>query len=422
MATDAVAPEKLVARHLARDGRSAVLHDLAGCEPVSLPLPLFIAGAGKAAARMASGCTLALGEENVRGLVITADGCEVPLETIECVAAGHPLPDRRGVEGVRRMIEALGAASDPILFLLSGGASSLLVQPRPPVSLADKIATSSLLLDSGAEITEFNTVRKHLSVAKGGGLLRCAAGPVWTLTISDVVGDDLAVIGSGPTVADPTTYEDALTILRRHGLLERVPPSVRQLLEAGRAGAVEETVKPSDPEAGRSHAFVVGSNRIALHAAADWIEGEGWIVERLEAPLEGETAAAAALFAARLESIAAAGRKRVCLIAGGETTVRVTGSGRGGRNQEFALALLERLEGRGIHVLSAGSDGIDGPTDAAGAFVDGTSAAGARALRIDPAAALADNDSYGFFAQLGDLFQPGATGTNVADLKFALVG
>lgn len=375
---------------------------------------------------MALGCETILGADRVSGLVITADGCEAPLQSVRCLVAGHPLPDERGLAAARALAKGLERCRGPILFLLSGGASSLLVQPRPPVSLADKIATSARLLACGADIAAFNCVRKHLSLHKGGGLLRCAAGPFHTLILSDVVGDDPSVIGSGPTVPDPTTYLDAWRVLERHGLTSKVPPTVRTLLTQGCEGRVEETVKPADAIAARSAvAAVVGSNRIALEAAAGEASARGWTVRVIEEPLEGDTVAAAITFAMEIDREVKDARttgRRTCLIAGGETTVTVRGRGRGGRNQEFALALVERLADRPVTVLSAGSDGIDGPTAAAGAFVDGQSLGRARQIDLDPEPFLADNDSSGFFARMDDLFRPGPTGTNVADLKFALIG
>jgi hydroxypyruvate reductase len=343
---------------------------------------------------------------------------------VRCLTAGHPIPDARGLSATRRLIEVVRQAG-PLLFLLSGGASSLLIQPRPPVSLPDKIALSRLLLDSGASITEFNTVRKHLSLVKGGGLLRYARDPIYTLMLSDVIGDDAAVIGSGPTVPDATTFGEALDILRRYDLVGRAPASVLRLLEAGCRGEVSETVKPDEPEAGRALAAVVGSNRTALAAAARLAEAAGWRVRELRQLLSGDTHAAARLFAWEIEADIAATRTdgdRRCLLAGGETTVRVIGGGRGGRNQEFALALAGAIQGRRVAVLSAGSDGIDGPTDAAGAFVDGSTLVRAKKAGLDAAALLAANDSYRFFERLGDLFRPGPTGTNVMDIKIALVG
>jgi glycerate 2-kinase len=288
--------------------------------------------------------------------------------------------------------------------------------------LADKIALTRQLLESGASIDEFNTVRKHLSEIKGGGLLRAAQAPMVGLLISDVVGDAPSTIGSGPAAADPTTFADAQAILRRYGLLRRVPRSVRELLEAGLAGRVPDTVKPGSLDARRCRNFVVGSNRVALDGAAKAARAAGWTVRLETEPIVGDTTAAAAQFAARLRALArATAGAPLCVLAGGETTVRVHGTGRGGRNQEFALALAEAIAGTAIVVLSAGTDGIDGPTDAAGAFVDGTTLARATERGLGAAAALAANDSHTFFAALGDLLRCGPTGTNVMDIKIALL-
>ena len=424
-ATAAVAPEALIRRHLVAADGQALLGEGVVSDPVRLPFPVALAGAGKAAARMARGCEQTLGADRVRGLVITADGCEVPLRQVECLVAGHPIPDQRGVTATERLLGTLGNVAGPLLFLLSGGASSLLVRPRPPVTLADQAEVSRLLLACGADIAEFNCVRKHLSQVKGGGLLRATRGAVHTLVLSDVVGDDPTVIGSAPTVADPTTHADAMAVLRRYDLVARVPPVVRDSLEAGVRGEVPETVKPGDPDAARGDARVVGSNSLALAAAAAAAKEAGWLLRALAAPLVGDVRQAAVRLAGEVQEEVRAARstgRRHCILAGGETTVRLTGGGRGGRNQELALALAGPIRGLPAVVLSAGSDGIDGPTDAAGAFVDGTTLDRAGAIGLDPAAHLADNDSYTFFDRLGDLFSPGPTGTNVADFQLILVG
>lgn len=421
----AVAPEILIRRHVAAGDGVAVLRGADGSASRRLPLPVTVAGAGKAAARMALGCEVVLGAEAVSGLVITADGCEERLASVTCLAAGHPLPDERGLAASRRLLEIVRAARGAVLFLLSGGASSLLVLPRPPLGLDDEIEVARLLLESGADITEFNCVRKHLSLVKGGGLLRAAPAAVHTLVLSDVVGDDLAVIGSGPTVADPTTFADALAVLRRYDLLDAAPPRVLRLLEAGARGEVEETLAPEDPEAARGTAQIVGSNAIALEAAATAGRGQDLRVRRLTPPLTGDVRVAARRLAAEIRrevAAACSSGRRHLLLSGGETTVRVTGGGRGGRNQELALALAEEIRDLPVAVLCAGSDGVDGPTDAAGAFADGTTAARAASLGLDIGSYLAANDSYSFFDRLGDLFRPGPTGTNVADLQLAAVG
>ena len=372
---------------------------------------------------MAAGCERALGGDGVEGEVIVADGYGAELESIRVTEAGHPLPDARGVQATRRITQQLERTpAHGVLCVISGGASSLLPQPRPPVTLEDKIVTTQLLLASGADIDEFNCVRKHLSTVKGGGLLRHGRSPMVGLLISDVVGDDPGTIGSGPTAPDVTTFGEAWAILERYELIPRLPRSVLQLFHDGRSGRIPETVKPSDPLADRCRNWVIGSNRMALAAAASAARRCGWAVHLEEEPLTGDTRTAARSFAGRLHALVrrpAVGP--LCVLAGGETTVRVTGRGRGGRNQEFALALADALAGDDILVLSAGTDGIDGPTDAAGAFVDGTTLQRAIASGQDVERALADNDSYGFFAALGDLFAPGPTGTNVMDIKIALI-
>ncbi|MFN8641936.1 MAG: DUF4147 domain-containing protein [Candidatus Binatia bacterium] len=383
--------------------------------------PVLVIGAGKAAARMAAGVESAWPIDRVRGAVVTAPGCAVPLRQVHVAIGSHPVPDEHSLAGTAALWRAFEAADlgSGVLALISGGASSLLVRPRPPVTLADKMAVNRLLLACGADIAAMNTVRKHLSLVKGGGLLRLAGDrPVTTLLLSDVVGDDPGVIGSAPTVADPTTYADALAVLRRHGILEQVPASVRALLEAGERGTIAETVKPDDPAARAATALVVGSNALARQAAAAAAAGLGYEPVMEPAPLVGDTRAAAAAWARRLRHLPRG--RRWCAIAGGETTVVVRGGGRGGRNQEFALALAADLDGEPLAVLSAGTDGIDGPTDAAGAFVDGGTRHRAAAIGLDPNRALVDNDSYPFFDRLGDLLRTGPTGTNVMDLKLAV--
>jgi glycerate 2-kinase len=388
----------------------------------SLPakLPRFVVvGAGKAAARMATGCEAALGAGRVRGLVIVPDGCAVPLESIEVRLASHPVPDARGAAATEELCRLAGGGDEPAISLISGGASSLLVRPRPPVTLAEKMEANRLLLASGAEISEFNTVRKHLSAVKGGGLLRVIRGrPILTLALSDVVGDDPSIIGSGPSTPDPSTFADAYLILERYGLTERVAPAVRELLRRGARGEVAETVKPADPEAAGVESIVVGSNRLALTAAAAEARRLGYEPLLEPTPVVGDTSDAAHRWLQRVRN-RVEGRRR-CAIVGGETTVALRGRGRGGRNQEFALALAKPLDGAALALLSAGTDGIDGPTDAAGAFVDGRTFERALAVGLDVGAALTDNDSYGFFDRLGDLLRCGPTGTNVMDIKLAL--
>lgn len=400
---------------------------------------IWLVAAGKGAPAMALEAARLAGDRLAGGIVVvtTRRVSHLP-RRIRSFVGGHPLPNRQSLAAGRAVWSLLGKAGpdDVVLVLLSGGASSLLVLPAPGIRLADKVHTTELLLKVNAPIREINAVRKHLSRLKGGGMLRRAGkARVVALLLSDVIGNSSSVIGSGPTAADATTYADALRVLARRRLLERVPARVRRRLELGAEGRMPETLKPGKR---RAWNVVVGDNRRALEAAAHEARSLGFRSQILTTAMRGDTHAAARAFAAAVRSArssAGAERKRsvaqtppaalppVCLLAGGETTLEVRGPGRGGRNQEFALVLAEEIRGlSAVHCLSAGSDGRDGPTDAAGAFVDGTTHTRARRLGLDPALFLERNDSYRFFRALGDLFCPGATGTNVMDLKIALVG
>jgi len=418
----AVDPLHLVTNHLRREGAQIWVQSSHGVV-ATWRAPTLVVGAGKAAGRMAAACEQVLGPEAVHGEVIVADGCGADTQSIQVTEAGHPLPDERGENATQRIVELCKRReTGSTLGLIGGGASSLLVQPRPPVRLADKIAATQLLLECGADIGELNCLRKHLSTVKGGGLARLVTGQLATLLISDVVGDDLGTIGSGPTAPDATTFADAWAVLERYNLVGRVPAVVSQVLRDGIDGRVVETMKPNDPEAVHCRNLIVGSNRTALAAAAQAVRSRGWAVAVEESPLVGATITAARHFGSTLVRLMhQSARRPLCVLAGGETTVRVEGTGRGGRNQEFALVLAREVAGLPITVLSAGTDGVDGPTDAAGAFVDGTTVRRARARGLEPEVALARNDSYGFFGELGDLFQCGPTGTNVMDIKVALI-
>lgn len=372
---------------------------------------------------MASGCEKKLEAARLVGLVIVPDGCRQELEAIEVAEARHPIPDQRGVEATDRVCRLLETAtSGPILCLLSGGASSLLVRPVPPVTLRDKGTVTRLLLEAGVSIDEINTVRKHLSAVKGGGLLRSTAQrPLSTLLLSDVIGDDPSIIGSGPTTPDPSTFGDAVAVLERAGISDRVPDSVRALLVRGRLGEVRETVKPGDPLTRGTDNTVIGSNRTALNAAAAEATRLGYRTVVRQAPLTGETSEAARHWYEDIKAqLRSRPRGRYCLLAGGETVVNVRGPGMGGRNQEFALALVSMIADSELAILSAGTDGVDGPTDAAGAFVDGTSRRRAEKSGGLPETYLRTNDSHTFFERLGDLLVSGPTGTNVMDLKIAI--
>ena len=360
--------------------------------------------------------------------------------------AGHPVPDQRSVTAARHALEVASQTSndDVLIVLLSGGASALMAMPAHALALEHKQDTVRRLLKGGATIHELNTVRKHLSAIKGGRLAAAAASPVVTLVISDVVGDDLSVIGSGPTMPDPTTYDDALRVLDERGGRAAYPDAVVAYLERGARGEVQETPKPDDARIRRSVARIIGGRLTAVAGAADEARKAGYVVHVIETPIVGEARAAAAEFADRVRELMVHGALPLCVIGSGETTVHVTGDGLGGRNQEFALAMVpfvaelasrhpqaRRHQNRAttssaaheIDVVfgSIGTDGIDGPTDAAGAIVDATTMERAAARAVDPAAYLRNNDSYHFFSVLDDLVHMGPTGTNVGDVQVALL-
>jgi hydroxypyruvate reductase len=418
-AVAAVEPAALVSRCLRRDGARLSVPNAS----ISWDGPTVLVGAGKAAARMADAAAAILGPELIVGAVIAPEGALTRASRLRCLPGGHPLPTVAGERSTRELTALLQQhAQAAVLALVSGGASSLLVQPAPPVTLADKIAVNAALLACGADIHEFNTLRKHLSLVKGGGLLRIARGrPLISLIVSDVIGDDPATIGSGPTTPDPSTFADALQVVQRYHLSARLPPAVLERLHAGAHGQIAETVKPGERGTEQVTNAVIGSNRIALVAAAAAARAAGFEPIIAAEPLAGDTSVAARRFAEWVVRACAAHSRPLCLLAGGETTVQLdAGSGRGGRNQEFALACAERFAGHDVSLLSAGTDGIDGPTDAAGAFADGTTWSRAQALGLDPLATLTRHDSYTLFAALGDLLRPGPTGTNVMDVKIAL--
>lgn len=406
---------------------------------------VFATGMGKATARMAKGLERALGRHLSGGLIVVKEGHVEQLSRIRLIEGAHPVPNGTSVAGAKALLN-FGAtmdtkltARDLVVVLVSGGGSSILCAPMDGISLDDKIATTKLLLASGATINEMNCVRKHLSAVKGGRLAEALApASVLTLILSDVVGDDLDAIASGPTVPDPTTYADAMEITVRYGIVERLPASARKLLgdgmsgsrkAAGSPGIPSETPKPGDPVFTNTKTLLIGTNRLAVNAAELAARQLGYKTLALTSRLTGESREMALLFLGMGKDIAAAGMPLsvpACIIAGGETTVTLKGTGKGGRNQEMALAFLASLmrapqDGGGLVFLSGGTDGNDGPTDAAGAIVDLELGALARASGIDADAYLANNDSYSFFERVGGLLKTGPTNTNVCDIQVLLV-
>jgi glycerate 2-kinase len=395
---------------------------------------VLVVGAGKATARMARAVEDILGNELTDGLIIVKYGHTAPLRTIRQVEAAHPLPDEAGVQGTERIVDLLKSADDTtlVICLLSGGGSALLAGPADGITLSDKQSATDTLIRAGATIDELNTVRKHMSSVKGGRLTRIAyPATLATLILSDVIGDRLDVIASGPTVPDGTTYNDALNVVDKYSLRAKLPKSVIGVLESGAQGRIPDTPKAGDACFNRSHTIIVGSLSQALSAARDAAERSGYHAEIITARLQGEAKNAARYLAETARMVRGALKdndKPRCLISGGETTVTVSGKGLGGRNQELALAFALEIEGtRGITMLSAGTDGSDGPTDAAGAIVDGETVARARIDGIDPALYLNNNDSYSFFdgydRRTGEQshLKTGPTGTNVMDVQIILV-
>ena len=386
---------------------------------------IYVLGAGKAGAAMAKPIEKLLGTRLTAGLINVKYGhTSPPLRRIELNESGHPIPDANGESGAKRMAEIAERASadDLVICLISGGASALLPLPAPPVTLEQTQKLTKLLLHSGANIHEMNTVRKHISLVKGGQLARSAyPATVVTLILSDVIGDDLDVIGSGPTVPDRSTFADARAVLERYNIWDRVPAAIRERL----AGNAAETPKPGDRVFAKVSNIIAGSNRMAVDAAAREAQALGYHTLVLSTFIEGETRDVARVHTAIAKEIRASGRPLkppACVISGGETTVTIRGMGLGGRNQEFALAAAIEIAGmKDVLIFSAGTDGTDGPTDAAGAFADGRTIERAKASGLDAAAFLADNDSYHFFETLAGLVKTGPTGTNVADVRIVLL-
>jgi hydroxypyruvate reductase len=427
-AVESVDPARLVASALRVEGDAVVL-DAPGVRaaiPLSSLWKIYLVGAGKAGRAMGEAALAALGKRVADGVIAVPRGAEGSSGPLRFTAAGHPIPDIFSLSATREILSVLESAGkgDLVVALVSGGGSAMLSAPAEGITMEEKAETFRLLLRAGADIASFNTVRKHLSEVKGGLLARAVQpATAWALLLSDVPGDDPSVIASGPFSPDPTTYADAIGVLERYGIFYAVPSPVRRHLAEGADGALPDTPKPDDPAFLGTTSALIGTNRTAMDGAALRIarEQEAGPIAIVLLPgfLQGEARECARSFCARLRKAAMAlsPGHTVAMIAGGETTVNVRGGGKGGRSQEFALAAAVELAGEeAMAVLAAGTDGVDGPTDAAGAYADGTTVARASSLGLDPGAHLENNDAYPFFEALGDLVVTGPTGTNVADL------
>lgn len=422
-------PEKAVRRHVRRSGnllrageRTFDLGDIRN---------VWVLGAGKAAASMGRSLERILGTRLSGGFLVTKYGHGLALRKLDVLEAGHPFPDANSViAGERFALLARSIAPGDLVFcLFSGGASSLLVFPAEGITLEDKVACTKELMAAGASIHDLNAVRKHLSILKGGGVARLLQGAfLVSLVLSDVVGDDRATIASGPTVGDGTTFSDCMDVIRRFGLLRRIPRSVLERFKEGMAGRIEETPGSSDPLFRGSGYVVVGNNAAACTAASNAARRMGYHSVVLTSGLEGDTGAAAGFHMSVMEEIVSHHRpvrRPACVISGGETTVKVMGKGMGGRNQEFVMHCVRRLANLGASCLvaSLGTDGTDGPTDAAGAMADNSTLA--RSLKYGPfflRECIENNNSYEFFKRLDGLIVTGPTRTNVMDLRILLIG
>jgi glycerate-2-kinase len=394
---------------------------------------LLLISFGKAAYLMARAVTDASGTILFRGIVLTKYG-HLPAaglsERINYREAGHPIPDEAGVKATDQVIEALQAADGQTLVvcLISGGGSALLVAPHENITLGEKQQVTRLLLKAGADIQELNTVRKHISRIKGGRLAELAyPARILSLILSDVIGDPLDVIASGPTSPDQTTFADALRVIQRYGLADMIPAKVLDILVCGDRGEIPDTPKEGNPVFQKVENLIIGSNRKAIEMAEAKASALGYQVVVLSSELKGEARDVGVWLAReailRQRQCHETDGGRLCLLAGGETTVTVKGGGLGGRNMELALAFAFELKGTaGITLLSAGTDGTDGPTDAAGAIVDGETLIKAAAKGFDPKDYLTRNDSYSFFKAVGGLMITGPTGTNVMDIQIILLG
>lgn len=394
----------------------------------SLP-PIYIIGAGKASAAMAKIVEDILGNLVTAGIVVTKQAHSIPLQKIICLEAAHPVPDELGIDATIKTLHLLQQVrpNDIVICLISGGASSLWIDLPIDISLTDVQKTFELLLKSGATIDEVNTIRKHLSTIKGGQLIRYAPQANWySFIISDVPGNDLSIIASGLTVPDTTTFGDAENILTKYNLHNLLPFSIAQHIDKGCKGMISETPLKNDPIFLQVHNKVIGNNNMALQAAALTARQLGYCISFINKNMEGD----AAIVGRKLVSLCKeyAGIKPTCFLLGGETTVTVKGKGKGGRNQQMALSALLQLAAyphndhqNKITFLAAGTDGTDGPTDAAGAIADNNTLTIMKEKKLDPQAFFNNNDAYHFFEQTGGLLKTGATQTNVMDLVIIFV-
>lgn len=422
----AVSPGTAVRRFLRRQGNHLRVQD----EMLDLTdfQNVYVVGAGKATAAMAEAAESVLGNRISDGVVVVKYDHVAALKYTSQVEAAHPVPDENGRKGAEKIMALLSRAdeNDLVICLISGGGSALTPLPAPGLSVADKQKTAQVLLACGASIHEINAIRKHMSGIKGGLLARAAhPARLLTLILSDVVGDDLDVIASGPGVPDSSTFSDCMAIIEKYNLVDQLPASVTAHIRSGMSGDIPETPKPGEAVFNHTQNVIVGSNSDAIRTAGQAAKQFGYNTLTLSSMIEGETREVARVHGAIAKEILKTGNpvpRPACVLSGGETTVTIRGTGKGGRNQEFALAAaIEIAPLENVVIFSAGTDGTDGPTDAAGAIADSSTVTRALERAMDPQAFLFNNDAYHFFKPLGDLVITGPTRTNVMDLRILLV-
>lgn len=388
---------------------------------------IFVIAFGKAAPAMARAVEEVLGDKITDGIVVSNSRPPFSSSNMRFYLSSHPVPDEKSLGAAREVLKILEGTgeNDLVIFLISGGGSAILAMPAPGISMEDKKKTTEMLLTSGVDTYGLNAVRKHISQIKGGGLLKKALpSQIVTLVLSDVVGDKLDVIASGPTVPDSTTFEETWRVIEALRVEHRIPPQVIIHLEEGREGRIPDTLKEGEFDSDKVQTVIVGNNYKALSAAELKAKQMGYNTLLLTSQIKGEARELAKVIASIAFDIERFGilvKKPACIIFGGETTVTVTGVGKGGRNTETALSFAMEIMGCNIVGLFCGTDGIDGPTDAVGAICDGKSRERARAMNVSAREYLSRNDSYGFFEKLGDLIKTGPTGTNVMDVGIAIL-
>ena len=428
---DAADAGRITTRRVSLDNELLTVRDFLGHEEshdLEKYQRIFIAGFGKTACPMVQSLTDILQHRIDSGIVITAHGSGMVFEQVEVVEAGHPIPDGNGLHGAKRMVNMLTETNeeDLVIVLISGGGSALCTMPAPGITLNDIQTLTRVMLESGADIREVNMVRKHLSQVKGGQLARFAyPSTMVSLIISDVIGDRLDTIASGPTAPDPSTFAEAYDVLKKYDLLQHTATAIRNRIEAGCRGQIPETPKYGDRIFAKVRNIVIANNLTALRAITRNARAIGYTPLVLSSRMDGDTRYSAGNFAAMLREFIIPPRglaMSTCIVSGGEMTARVSGPGKGGRNQDFCLALVPLINNlKRVAVLSAGTDGIDGLTDAAGAIVDYRTHERAKKMGLDVSMALADYDSNSFLKQTDNLVVTGRTRTNVMDIQIVLM-